>query len=76
MRSIDDLEVQGKRVLVRVDFNVPLGADGWVWLWPWPLPPLNPTTHAVATAMPVKPNSVTATAPTTVDVLMGRLTAA
>ncbi len=30
MRSIDDLEVQGKRVLVRVDFNVPLheGADG------------------------------------------------
>ncbi|HWW90107.1 MAG TPA: phosphoglycerate kinase [Solirubrobacteraceae bacterium] len=30
MRSIDDLDVQGKRVLVRVDFNVPLetGADG------------------------------------------------
>jgi phosphoglycerate kinase len=27
MRSIDDLDVQGKRVLVRVDFNVPLGAD-------------------------------------------------
>ncbi len=30
MRSIDDLDVQGMRVLVRVDFNVPLqeGADG------------------------------------------------
>jgi phosphoglycerate kinase len=27
MRSIDDLDVQGKRVLVRVDFNVPLGTD-------------------------------------------------
>jgi phosphoglycerate kinase len=25
MRSIDDLDVRGKRVLVRVDFNVPLG---------------------------------------------------
>ncbi len=28
MRSIDELDVQGKRVLVRVDFNVPLGSDG------------------------------------------------
>ena len=27
MRSIDDLDVRGKRVLVRVDFNVPLGTD-------------------------------------------------
>jgi phosphoglycerate kinase len=27
MRSIDDLDVQGKRVLVRVDFNVPLDTD-------------------------------------------------
>ena len=27
MRSIDELDVQGKRVLVRVDFNVPLQAD-------------------------------------------------
>jgi phosphoglycerate kinase len=27
MRSIDDLDVRGKRVLVRVDFNVPLGVD-------------------------------------------------
>ncbi len=27
MRSIDELEVRGKRVLVRVDFNVPLRAD-------------------------------------------------
>jgi phosphoglycerate kinase len=27
MRSIDELDVSGKRVLVRVDFNVPLDAD-------------------------------------------------
>src|SRR4029077_14183697 len=27
MRSLGRLEVQGKRVLVRVDFNVPLGKD-------------------------------------------------
>jgi phosphoglycerate kinase len=27
MRSIDELDVQGRRVLVRVDFNVPLGTD-------------------------------------------------
>jgi phosphoglycerate kinase len=27
MRSIDELDVRGKRVLVRVDFNVPLEAD-------------------------------------------------
>src|ERR1700722_9185544 len=27
MRSIDELDVQGRRVLLRVDFNVPLGKD-------------------------------------------------
>ena len=27
MKSLDDLDVRGKRVLVRVDFNVPLDAD-------------------------------------------------
>ena len=28
MKTLDDLDVEGKRVLVRVDFNVPLGQDG------------------------------------------------
>jgi phosphoglycerate kinase len=28
MRSLDELDVRGKRVLVRVDFNVPLATDG------------------------------------------------
>jgi phosphoglycerate kinase len=27
MRSLDDLDVRGRRVLVRVDFNVPMGKD-------------------------------------------------
>jgi hypothetical protein len=28
LRSVRDLEVQGKRVLLRVDFNVPLDKNG------------------------------------------------
>ena len=27
MRTLDDLDVDGRQVLVRVDFNVPLGVD-------------------------------------------------
>src|SRR5271167_4954825 len=27
MRGLDDLDVRGRRVLVRVDFNVPMGKD-------------------------------------------------
>src|SRR5918997_1800021 len=30
VRTLDDLDVDGKRVLVRVDFNVPLGEDGTI----------------------------------------------
>jgi phosphoglycerate kinase len=30
LRTLDDLDVEGKRVLVRVDFNVPLGEDGTI----------------------------------------------
>jgi phosphoglycerate kinase len=30
VRTLDDLDVAGKRVLVRVDFNVPLGQDGTI----------------------------------------------
>jgi phosphoglycerate kinase len=30
MRSLDDLDVQGRRVLVRVDFNVPMSISGGV----------------------------------------------
>ncbi|MGB9846939.1 MAG: phosphoglycerate kinase, partial [Desulfotomaculales bacterium] len=29
-KSVADVDVAGKRVLVRVDFNVPLGPDGEV----------------------------------------------
>jgi phosphoglycerate kinase len=30
LRTLDDLDVDGRRVLVRVDFNVPLGDDGQI----------------------------------------------
>ena len=30
VKNIDDVNLQGKRVFVRVDFNVPLDADGSV----------------------------------------------
>jgi phosphoglycerate kinase len=30
VRTLEDLDVEGKRVLVRVDFNVPLGEDGTI----------------------------------------------
>ena len=30
MRTLDDLDVEARRVLVRVDFNVPLGPDGTI----------------------------------------------